>query len=106
MRLLALAALLSLPAFADVAPPPPAEPAAQPTAPAPVAAPEVAPAPRPLAAEHPGGNDQAPAAPMGVIEGGWAYVYAAYGVSLIGLIAYAASLFLRRSSDVPPPGAS
>ena len=100
MRLLALVAALSLPVWADVAPPPPAEPAAQP------AAPELAPAPRPLAAEHPGGNDKAPAAPMGVIEGGWAYVYAAYGVSLIGLIAYAASLFLRRSSDVPPPGAS
>ena len=99
MRLLALLAALSLPVWADVAPPPPVEPSAQP------APPEVA-APRPLAPEHPGGNENAPAAPMGVIEGGWAYVYAAYGASLIGLIAYAASLFLRRSSDVPPPGAS
>lgn len=98
MRFFALAALLSLPVWGDVAPPAPAQPAA--------VAPEVVPAPRPLAAEHPGGNDQAPAAPTGVIEGGWAYVYAAYGASLIGLIAYAASLFLRRSSDVPPPGAS
>lgn len=100
MRVLALIAAFSLPVWADVAPPPPAEPAAHP-----VAAPEVAPAPRPLAAEHPGGNDQAPAAPMGVIEGGWSYVYAAWGAGLIGLIAYAASLFLRRSTDVPP-GAS
>ena len=96
MRLLALIAALSLPVWADVAPPPPAEPAA---------APEVAPAPRPLVAEHPGGNDNAPAAPMGVIEGGWNYVYAAWGAGLIGLIAYAASLFLRRSTQPPPPGA-
>mgnify|MGYP001583593821 CR=1 FL=1 len=91
MRGLALIAVLSMPVLADVAPPPPAEPT--------VAAPAT-----PVAAEHPGGNDKAPAAPMGVIEGGWAYVYAAWGAGVLGLIAYAASLFLRRS-DAPPPGA-
>ena len=32
----------------------------------------------------------------GVIEGGWNFVYAAYGVALSGVAAYAASLFLRR----------
>jgi hypothetical protein len=95
MRWLALIAVLSLPVLADVAPPPPAEPTVAPVV--------VAPA-TPVAAEHPGGNDKAPAAPMGVIEGGWAYVYAAWGAGVLGLIAYAASLFLRRS-DAPPPGA-
>lgn len=99
MRLLSLLALLSLPALADIAAP---EPSDNP-APTPVVA-EPAPAPRPPAAEHPGGNQNAPPAPMGVIEGGWAYVYAAYGAGLFGLIAYAASLFLRRS-ELPPPGA-
>ncbi|MDP1822025.1 MAG: hypothetical protein Q8L48_02240 [Archangium sp.] len=96
MRWLALIAVLSLPVLADVAPPPPAEP---------TVAPVVAPLPAPVAPEHPGGNANAPAAPMGVIEGGWAYVYAAWGAGIFGLIAYAASLFLRRS-DAPPPGAS
>lgn len=81
MRYLALALFLSLPAMADVAPPP-----APPPAPAPL---------------HPQGIEKVP---MGVIEGGWAYVYAAYGAGLFGLVAYAASLFLRRS-EAPPPGA-
>lgn len=94
MRWFALIAVLSLPALADLAPPPP-EPTVAPVAPAPA---------KPVALEHPGGNDQAPAAPMGVIEGGWAYVYAAWGAGILGLIAYAASLFLRRS-DATPPGA-
>lgn len=82
MRYLALIVALSLPALADVAPPPEKPP-------------EAAPA-------HPQGIEKVP---MGVIEGGWAYVYAAYGVGLFGLIAYAASLFLRRSTQPPPPGA-
>ena len=81
MRWLALILFLSLPVLADVAP-----------------------RPTPVALEHPGGNDKAPAAPMGVIEGGWAYVYAAYGAGLFGLVAYAASLFLRKTSE-PPAGA-
>ena len=88
MRWLALSAILALPVLADVAPPPPVE------APAPSAA--------PAAIEHPGGNDKAPAAPMGVIEGGWAYVYAAYGAGLFGLLGYAVSLFLRRPTQQPP----
>lgn len=88
MKYLALVLCLSLPAMADIAVDqlPPAN--------------QPAPAP-----QHPQGIEKAP---MGVIEGGWAYVYAAYGAGLIGLIAYAASLYLRRREgpEAPPPGAS
>ena len=31
----------------------------------------------------------------GMIQGGWEYVYAAYGISWTALIVYAASLYLR-----------
>ncbi len=86
MKFLVLSAFLSLPVLADVAVPPDLQPVAQ-----------TAPAPAPV---HPQGIEKVP---MGVIEGGWAYVYAAYGAGLLGLIAYTASLFLRRS-EAPPPG--
>lgn len=72
MKKLALIVLLAAPAFADEAP--------GPRAPAP-------------ALEHPEGIEKVG---MGVIEGGWNYVYAAYGVALSGVALYAASLFLRR----------
>ena len=84
MRWLALVLFLSLPVLADIAQPPPAAPAA------------VAPEP-----QHPQGIEKAP---MGVIEGGWAYVYAAWGAGLLGLVGYALSLYVRRS-EAPPPGA-
>lgn len=87
MKYLALVLCLSLPALADVAPEKDVQ--AEAAAPAP---------------QHPQGIEKAPMGQMGVIEGGWAYVYAAYGAGLIGLLAYAASLFLRRS-EAPPPGA-
>jgi len=32
---------------------------------------------------------------VGVIEGGWGYVWAAYGISAVILIGYAVSLHLR-----------
>lgn len=88
MRWLALVLCLSSAALADIA----AE------APAPEAA--LAPPPAP-AAVHPEGIEKVP---MGVIQGGWGYVYAAYGAGLLGLAVYAASLFLRRT-EAPPPGA-
>jgi hypothetical protein len=98
MKWLAFVLVLSMPVLADVAAPPPPAPDPAPA--------EAVVAPAPMAKEHPGGNENAPAAPpMGVIEGGWAYVYAAWGAGIFGLVGYAASLFLRRSSDVPPPGA-
>ena len=104
MKWLAFVLVLSMPVLADVAAPPPPAPVPAPTEA--VVAPAPAPVAAPLAKEHPGGNENAPAAPpMGVIEGGWAYVYAAWGAGIFGLVGYAASLFLRRSSDVPPPGA-
>ena len=84
MRYLALVLFLSLPVLADIATPPP-----------PVA---VAAAPEP---QHPQGIEKVP---MGVIEGGWAYVYAAWGAGLLGLVGYAVSLYVRRS-EAPPPGA-
>jgi hypothetical protein len=101
MRWLTLIALLALPALADVVPDKPQEkpPEAVVAPPAPAADPAPVAVPAP---QHPQGIEKVP---MGVIEGGWAYVYAAYGAGLFGLIAYAASLFLRRSSDLPPPGA-
>lgn len=70
MKKLALMVVLALPAFADEAPPP-AAPAMQ----------------------HPEGIENVG---MGVIEGGWGYVYAAYGIGVAGVAFYAASLFLRR----------
>ena len=82
MRFLVLSVFLSLPVLADVDPPDRKPAVVQP---APV---------------HPEGIEKVP---MGVIEGGWAYVYAAYGAGVFGLIAYATSLFLRRS-EAPPPG--
>ncbi|MDX2013926.1 MAG: hypothetical protein SFW67_27260 [Myxococcaceae bacterium] len=85
---LAVALLLASAALADIARPPPAEappPVEQPAPPAePVAAP---------AAKHPEGIEKGSA---GVIQGGWEYVYAAYGLGTAGVLAYAASLFVRR----------
>lgn len=89
MKKLALLVLLAAPAFADTAP----GPAPVVEAPKPLAAVDAAPpAPAP-AMEHPEGIEKVG---MGVIEGGWNFVYAAYGVALSGVAAYAASLFLRR----------
>jgi hypothetical protein len=81
-------------ALADIAPPPPAEPT-------PAATPTPAPAPAP--AVHPQGIEKA--APLGVIQGGWGYVYACYGLAIGGTILYAISLFTRRprgNEGVPP----
>ena len=89
MKKLALLVLLAAPAFADTAP----GPAPVVEAPKALAAVDAAPpAPAP-AMEHPEGIEKVG---MGVIEGGWNFVYAAYGVALSGVAAYAASLFLRR----------
>ena len=79
--LLPLALLASTVALADIPPDPPPAPA---PAPAPVAAPAV----------HPEGIEKA--APSGVIQGGWGYVYACYGIAIGGTIFYALTLFLRR----------
>lgn len=78
MKRLALVAALGLAtvALADIAPPQPAPPAPQ----------------------HPQGIEKA--VPVGVIEGGWGYVYACWGLALGGAALYALSLYLRR------PGAS
>lgn len=78
MKKFALLLLLTIPAFADEAPPPPQNPMP----------PEMA-----QALQHPEGIEKVG---VGVIEGGWNYVYAAYGVALAGVAFYAASLFLRR----------
>ena len=109
MRALALLWVVSMPALADIAAP---ELKVVPAVAAPAeAAPVAAPAPvvvpvAPAAPQHPGGNENAPGMkdmpPMGVIQGGWAYVYAAWGAGILGLVGYAASLFLRKSSDLPP----
>ncbi len=58
--------------------------------PEPTPAPDVQPPPE---MKHPEGIEKVP---MGVIQGGWGYVYASYGVGIAGLLMYAASLFLRR----------
>jgi hypothetical protein len=76
-------------AVADVAPPEPVAPA-----PAPVAAPVADPS-------HPQGIENV--MPMGVIDGGWGYVYACYGLAIGGTLLYAVSLFVRRPLG-PPPG--
>jgi hypothetical protein len=75
MKKFALALVLAFPAFADEAPPPPMSPEMQ------------------QAMLHPEGIEKVG---IGVIEGGWSFVYAAYGVALAGVAFYAASLFLRR----------
>ena len=91
MKKLALLVFLAAPAFADTAPgPAPVVEAPKPLAAVDAAPPAPAPAP---AMEHPEGIEKVG---MGVIEGGWNFVYAAYGVALSGVAAYAASLFLRR----------
>jgi hypothetical protein len=38
----------------------------------------------------------------GVIEGGWGYVMAAYGISWAALAAYAFSLYLRAKREPTP----
>lgn len=53
---------------------------------------EPAPAPTP-APMHPQGIEKIP---VGVIEGGWGYVYACWGLALGGAALYALSLYLRR----------
>lgn len=111
MKWQALLLAVSMPALANIAPPdrgPPAvEPAAEAVAaPAPAAEHPGGNANAPGMQEHPGGNANAPGMPqMGVIEGGWAYVYAAWGAGVFGLLIYGASLFLRRSDTPAPPGA-
>lgn len=85
MKWFALLCVLSGSAIADIAPP---EPEPTPVVPAPQ------PTPPPVAdMQHPEGIEKVP---MGVIQGGWGYVYAAYGVGLAGVMLYALSLFLRR----------
>ncbi|HEY0883523.1 MAG TPA: hypothetical protein VGD87_18450 [Archangium sp.] len=72
-----------MPALADIAKPPPPAPAA----------------------EHPGGNENAPGMQdMGVVQGGWGYVSAAWGAGVFGILLYGVSLFVRKA-DAPPPGA-
>lgn len=57
-------------------------------------------APPPAAPQHPAGIERA--VPMGVIDGGWAYVYAAWAVALLGLALYAFSLWSRRPAQRHP----
>ena len=38
----------------------------------------------------------------GVIQGGWGYVIAAYGISWAALVAYACSLYLRAKREPTP----
>ena len=83
--LLGAVLLLSALVRADVIPEPPA-------APDPVVAPY--PAVAPSVAQHPEGIEKA--APMGVIQGGWGYVYACYLIVIGGTVLYALSLYLRR----------
>ena len=86
MKWLAVLFVLSTSALADVAPPEP-----EPTPVQPVPTPQ--PTPPPPDMLHPEGIEKVP---MGVIQGGWGYVYAAYGVGLAGVLLYALSLFIRR----------
>ncbi len=102
MKWFALLATLSFASFAlaDIAVPKP-EPFVAPV----VAAPEVpavtpTPSPAPL---HPQGIEKAMPS-MGVIDGGWAYVYACYFLAIGGTFFYGLSLFLRRPTG-PLPGA-
>jgi hypothetical protein len=43
------------------------------------------------------------APPMGRIVGGWEYIWAAYGLTWVGLVAYSLSLWLRsrRTKESP-----
>lgn len=86
MRTLAAAVLLAASlAAADVAPE------------------EAPPAPPPVAPlKHPEGIERAVAA-AGVIQGGWEYVYAAYTLGTLGILGFAASLFLRRPKSQGAP---
>jgi hypothetical protein len=96
--LLVAALAFSTVALADIAKPPPAEPAADP---APALAPPANAAPTPAAAPlHPQGIENA--VPMGVIDGGWGYVYACYVLAIGGTLVYGVSLFMRRPSGPPP----
>jgi hypothetical protein len=59
--------------------------------------PEVVPTVAP-AAKHPEGIEKAG---VGVISGGWEYVYAAYTLGTLGVLGFAASLLLRRPKAQP-----
>lgn len=82
-------------AFADIAAPPPPQPEVkaevQPAPPAPAQPTEVA-APTP-AAQHPEGIEKVQ---MGVIQGGWGYIYACYALAIGGCFLYGLSLYTRR----------
>jgi hypothetical protein len=55
------------------------------------------------AAEHPGGNQNAPAAPpSGVIADGKEYVYGAYLLVLTSFLFYSWSLYTRRPTEKQP----
>ncbi|MGV3623747.1 MAG: hypothetical protein ACO1OB_23215 [Archangium sp.] len=90
MKWFTLIFVLSTSALADIAPPEP-EPTPPPAQPVP--APQPTPTPPVADMQHPEGIEKVP---MGVIQGGWGYVYAAYGVGLSGVLLYALSLFIRR----------
>lgn len=45
---------------------------------------------------------QAPAAPVGRIVGGWGYVWACYGIAWSGMALYALSLWVRRPKRKEP----
>ncbi|MBL8919750.1 MAG: hypothetical protein JNJ54_12860 [Myxococcaceae bacterium] len=111
MKSTALASLLvAASALADIGPPEPEAPPAahapappQPSEPPAPTAAAAAPTPAPdapAAPQHPVGIEKAMAS--GVIQGGWEYVYASYGLGVFGVLAFAASLFLRRPK--PQPG--
>lgn len=108
MRSIVFAFLIATTALADIGPPEPeTKPEAQPAIPAAPAAPPTAAAAEPTpmaevapaAPQHPVGIEKAMAS--GVIQGGWEYVYAAYGVGVFGVLAFAASLFVRRPKSQP-----
>ena len=61
--------------------------------------PEEAPAAAP-AAKHPEGIEKTG---VGVISGGWEYVYAAYTLGTLGVLGFAASLLLRRPKPERAP---
>ncbi len=50
------------------------------------------------APKHPEGIEKAGA---GVISGGWEYVYAAYGLAVLGIAGYGLSLFVRKPKERP-----
>lgn len=94
--LLSLLVLTGAVALADIAPEPKPE-----VAPAVAETPPPPPAPAP-APQHPAGIEKAMGS--GVIQGGWEYVYAAYGVGVFGVLGFAASLLVRRPK--PQPGSA